>query len=74
MANVLSRLARGIARVPGRLLGAAETAFMEPTRVPTGFGIKPLHLEDLDKIEAARQREREKTGQPEDDEPPAGSN
>jgi hypothetical protein len=71
---VLSRLARWIARLPGRLLAAGKTGYSEPTGLPTGFGVQPLHLEDLDKIEAERQGEREKMGRPGDEEPPAASN
>ncbi len=66
MANVLSRLASGVAHLPRRILDASGWAHLEPT----GYGAGPVHTEDLDELEAKRRREREAWRQRDDDPPP----
>jgi hypothetical protein len=69
MANVVSRLARGIARIPKRLLAAAGWPYLEPT----GFGVGTTHTGDIEEIEAEQRHERETWRRAEDEHPPAKS-
>jgi hypothetical protein len=70
MANLLTRLGRGVTQLPRKLLAAAGWAHMEPT----GLGVGPVHTGDLDEIEAERRRRHETWRRPDDEEPRSGSN
>jgi len=69
MANVVSRLARGVAHLPRRLLASAGWSHMEPT----GLGVGAVHTGDADEMEAERRRERETRRREKDEDRPAKS-
>jgi hypothetical protein len=66
MANVISRIARGITRIPGRILAAAGWPYLEPAC----FGVGTTHTGDLDALETVRRLRREALRRPEDQDPP----
>ena len=70
MASVLVRLARGIGRLPERILDAAGWAQMEGT----GLGAGPVQPEDPDEAEARRRRAREVWRKEDDEGRPPSSN
>ena len=70
MANLLVRLARGIGRLPHRILGAVGWTQMEPT----GLGAGPLQPEDPDAAATRRRQAREVWRKPDDEGRPPSSN
>lgn len=69
MTTFLSRLGRGIARLPRRILAAAGWAQMEPM----GLGVGKPATGDLDEMETQNRQRRETWRQPEDKDPPAAT-
>ncbi len=69
MANLLVRLARGIGRLPNRILGAVGWTHMEPT----GLGAGPLQPEDPDEAATRRRQAREVWRKPDDEGRPPSS-
>ena len=66
MANVISRIARGITRLPRRILAAAGWAYQEPA----GFGVGTSHTGDVDDLETERRLQREALRRADDQDPP----
>ena len=55
MPDFVARVARLVARLPGRLVSAAGWAHLEPV----GLGVGTVHTLDVEGIERERRRDRE---------------
>ena len=66
MANLLTRMAHGVAQVPHRILVAAGWARMEPA----GLGVSPAPASDVDEMETRRREGQEVLRQGSEDERP----